>query len=232
MRHGPVPDPDLRGRVRCENADAETFAEIIKGHQDFGEKNGAALRGGNALQPTATATSIRRDASGGFAITDGAFAETKEALGGYYLIEAADLDEAIAVAKQVPAPFGGVEVRPSGSSTDRPWLPTPRSTAAVADAHRREWAFVLAATVRVTARSRPGRGVRAGRLRPGAGHMGGRRHPGKPGAWLTTVARRRAFDLRRGRPTHAPVAAAAPRRPAATPGRTRPTRRSPTTGCG
>ena len=44
--------------------------------------------------------------------TDGAFAETKEALGGYYLIEAADLDEALALAKQVPAPFGGVEVRP------------------------------------------------------------------------------------------------------------------------
>ena len=40
------------------------------------------------------------------------FAETKEALGGYYLIEAADLDEAIAIAKQIPAPFGGVEVRP------------------------------------------------------------------------------------------------------------------------
>ena len=38
--------------------------------------------------------------------------ETKEALGGFYLIEAADLDEAIALAKKVPAPFGGVEVRP------------------------------------------------------------------------------------------------------------------------
>jgi hypothetical protein len=45
-------------------------------------------------------------------VTDGAFAETKEALGGYYLVEAADLDEALALAKQVPMPFGGVEVRP------------------------------------------------------------------------------------------------------------------------
>ena len=45
-------------------------------------------------------------------MTDGAFAETKEALGGYYLIEAADLDAALAIAKQVPAEFGGVEVRP------------------------------------------------------------------------------------------------------------------------
>lgn len=95
-----------------ETADTETFTEIMKGHQIFGEKNGPALRGGNALQPTGTATSIRRQAGGEHTITDGAFAETKEALGGYYLIEAADLDEALAVAKQVPAPFGGVEVRP------------------------------------------------------------------------------------------------------------------------
>jgi len=55
---------------------------------------------------------VRKDPSGGFAVTDGAFAETKEALNGYYVIEAADLDEAVAVAKQVPARSGGVEVRP------------------------------------------------------------------------------------------------------------------------
>ncbi len=63
-------------------ADAEAVAGIMKGHQVFGEKHGAALRGGNALQPASTATSIRRDPSGGFSVTDGAFAETKEALGG------------------------------------------------------------------------------------------------------------------------------------------------------
>ena len=51
-----------------------------------------------------TATSLRRDAAGDFVVTDGPFAETKEALGGYYLIEAADLDEALALAKQIPAP--------------------------------------------------------------------------------------------------------------------------------
>jgi hypothetical protein len=45
-------------------------------------------------------------------VTDGPFAETKEALGGYYLVDAESLDEALALAKQVPAPFGGVEVRP------------------------------------------------------------------------------------------------------------------------
>jgi len=43
---------------------------------------------------------------------DGPFVETKEALGGYYLVEAADLDEAIAMAKDIPMPGGGVEVRP------------------------------------------------------------------------------------------------------------------------
>ena len=81
-------------------------------HTTFGEQNGAKLRGGNALHPTSSATSLRHDSSGKLVVTDGAFAETKEALGGYYVIEAADLDEAIAIAAQVPASFGGVEVRP------------------------------------------------------------------------------------------------------------------------
>jgi hypothetical protein len=96
----------------AENAALEDTNIMMKGHQEFGERNAAALRGGNALQSTATATSIRQDAAGGFVVTDGAFAETKEALGGYYLVEAADLDEALALAKQVPMPAGGVEVRP------------------------------------------------------------------------------------------------------------------------
>jgi hypothetical protein len=95
-----------------EDQDAGFFQDMVKEHSEFGEHNGPALKGGNALQPTATATSVRRDPSGSFTVTDGPFAETKEALGGYYLVEAADLDEALALAKQVPAPFGGVEVRP------------------------------------------------------------------------------------------------------------------------
>lgn len=95
-----------------EKADPATGDQIMKEHVVFGERNTASLRGGNALQPTSTATSLRTDAAGSVSVTDGAFAETKEALGGYYLIEAADLDEALAIAKQVPAPSGGVEVRP------------------------------------------------------------------------------------------------------------------------
>ena len=91
-------------------ASPDVFQEVMEAHNRFaqqvGEKGGKLIAG-HALQPTSTATTIR-----GGLVTDGPFAETKEALGGYYLIEASDLDEAIEIAKQVPAPFGGVEVRP------------------------------------------------------------------------------------------------------------------------
>jgi hypothetical protein len=90
----------------------QLWDELMQGHMAFGEKHEKALAGGNALQDTSTATSIRKDASGSFTVTDGPFAETKEALGGFYLVEAPDLDQAIAIAKDVPAPHGGVEVRP------------------------------------------------------------------------------------------------------------------------
>jgi hypothetical protein len=94
------------------SATPDEAEQMHKEHAVFGQQHAGAIRGGNALHPSSTATSIRRDGTGGFTVTDGAFAETKEALGGYYLIEAADLDEAISVARQVPAHFGGVEVRP------------------------------------------------------------------------------------------------------------------------
>src|SRR6185312_6532118 len=92
------------------SATPEHWAQISQAHTRFAEQIaevGAQLLGGNALQPTMTATSVRADV-----VTDGPFAETKEALGGYYLIEAADLDQALAVGKLCPAGFGGVEVRP------------------------------------------------------------------------------------------------------------------------
>jgi hypothetical protein len=95
-----------------ESPGPTSFEQMMKGHQEFGERNGSLIRGGNALQSTASATSVRQNSSGEFVVTDGAFAETKEALGGYYLVEAADLDEALELAKQVPMPAGGVEVRP------------------------------------------------------------------------------------------------------------------------
>jgi len=88
----------------------EVWQQAMEAHGRFagqvGEKGGKIL-GGDALQPTSTATSIRSDV-----VTDGPFADTKEALGGFYLVEARDLDHAIEIAKLCPAPFGGVEVRP------------------------------------------------------------------------------------------------------------------------
>jgi hypothetical protein len=64
------------------------------------------------LHPTTTATSIRAQ-EGRRVVTDGPFAETREQLGGFYLVDAADLDEAIEIAKQIPAgKWGTVEIRP------------------------------------------------------------------------------------------------------------------------
>ena len=70
------------------------------------------FKGGEALQPTSTATTVRvRD--GRTITTDGPFVETKEALGGYYLLECANLDEAIEAAARIPgARHGSIEVRP------------------------------------------------------------------------------------------------------------------------
>jgi hypothetical protein len=71
-----------------------------------------AFKAGDRLQPTSTATTVRiRD--GKTMVTDGPFAETREQLGGYYLVEAKDLDEANAIAAKIPgARFGSIEVRP------------------------------------------------------------------------------------------------------------------------
>ena len=69
-------------------------------------------KGGNALQGIATATTVRVR-NGKTTVTDGPFAETKEQLGGYYLVEAKDLDEAISIAARIPgARNGSIEVRP------------------------------------------------------------------------------------------------------------------------
>jgi hypothetical protein len=92
------------------NATPDVYKQVMDAHNRFAEQAtelGATILGGEALQPTTTATTIREDV-----VTDGPFVETKEALGGYYLIEAADLDQALAVSKLCPAIFGGVEVRP------------------------------------------------------------------------------------------------------------------------
>ena len=93
-----------------ENATPELLGEVMEAHNQFAagvEGLGAKLLGGDALQPVTTATSVR-----GSDVTDGPFVETKEALGGFYVIDAPDLDTALAIGKLCPARFGGVEVRP------------------------------------------------------------------------------------------------------------------------
>jgi hypothetical protein len=73
---------------------------------------------GDALHPVETATTVRVR-EGETLVTDGPFAETKEQLGGYYLIEAKDADEAIAIAARIPgARYGSIEVRPVFSAAD------------------------------------------------------------------------------------------------------------------
>ena len=75
-------------------------------------KKGGQHQGSNPLQPPSTATTVRVR-NGKQLTTDGPFAETKEQLGGYYLIEAKNLDEAIAIAAKIPsARTGSIEVRP------------------------------------------------------------------------------------------------------------------------
>lgn len=86
--------------------------QAVEDHTAFGRRHAAVVCDAAALEPTASATSIRRTAAHGIIITKGPFAEPGQALGGYYLIEASGRAEAVEVAKQVPAPFGGVEVRP------------------------------------------------------------------------------------------------------------------------
>src|SRR5258707_11202838 len=100
----------------------ESFGKLGKAEQDgvlqeYGEFTKSIAqtghyRGGNELAPISTATTVRvRDKKR--LVTDGPFAETKEQLGGYYLVEAKDLDDALAVAARIPsARLGSIEVRP------------------------------------------------------------------------------------------------------------------------
>jgi hypothetical protein len=67
---------------------------------------------GANLQPTSTATTVRRPFGADDTVVDGPFQETKEQLGGFYLISASDLDEALELARGLPVPVGSLEVRP------------------------------------------------------------------------------------------------------------------------
>jgi hypothetical protein len=93
---------------------SEEFNTMMDGFASFSAEMEAkgVIRGGNALQPVATATTVRLR-KGKAEIIDGPFVETKEVLGGYYLLDCKDLDEAIAYAKKIPVVgWGSVEIRP------------------------------------------------------------------------------------------------------------------------
>ena len=91
--------------------DAETAAEI-KEYRAFRSGHGEAVKGGSALAPVSEAKTVRVR-NGQRSTTDGPFAESKEQLGGYFLVEANSVDEAAAMAAKLPgARYGGVEVRP------------------------------------------------------------------------------------------------------------------------
>ena len=94
--------------------DTEVYETILTVHQAFAGElaQAGAMRGGSELKGPETATTLRK-AGGRHTLHDGPFAETKEQLGGFYLIEAPDLDAALAWARKLPmASNGAVEVRP------------------------------------------------------------------------------------------------------------------------
>jgi len=92
-------------------ADIEKAMKEYWAFEDSIKQSGHYL-GSNALEDTETATTVRVR-NGKISTTDGPFVETKEQLGGYYLIEAKDLDAALAIAAKIPgARFGSIEVRP------------------------------------------------------------------------------------------------------------------------
>lgn len=98
-----------------ENVDPEEMQQVMADYMEFGQNAAEAIIGGEALHPAATATTVNVEGGkGGNAVyTDGPFAETKEVLGGFYLLEASDLDEALKWAQQIPGAWHGrVEVRP------------------------------------------------------------------------------------------------------------------------
>ncbi|MEV0131556.1 YciI family protein [Dactylosporangium sp. NPDC050688] len=98
--------------------DAETEQERRakeEGHRAFHAAAGTGVLHGQELEGSATATTLRGSGGGRLVTTDGPFLESKEALGGFYVVEAADLDAAISLAALLPelaSGHGGVEIRP------------------------------------------------------------------------------------------------------------------------
>lgn len=103
-------DPVARGAVPTEEREAE-YAQYMTYTQDV--NNRGAYKGGEALQPATTATTVRVR-NGEILKTDGPYAETKEQIGGFYILDCKDLDEAIELGSRIPsAVHGYIEIRPA-----------------------------------------------------------------------------------------------------------------------
>ena len=106
--------PEASRDLAPPGAVEEMYELYGKFAQEFEEK----IQGGEELQSSSTATAVRVEGGPGGEVvtTDGPYAETKEQLGGFYIVEAADLDEVIRIAGRIPsAPFGSIEIRPVAS---------------------------------------------------------------------------------------------------------------------
>ncbi|HLM27141.1 MAG TPA: YciI family protein [Thermoleophilaceae bacterium] len=99
---------------QMSNRSPEQAQQAMQAWDDYTQevRDAGAFEGGEGLQPSATATTVALEPSGDHIVTDGPFAETREQLGGFYLLDCADLDEALAWARKIPMPGGKVEVRP------------------------------------------------------------------------------------------------------------------------
>lgn len=107
LLYGDESDP-----VASPEPGSDAFDSMMAGYMAFGEEFGSKIHAGEPLEAVATATCLRVR-NGDKMTTDGPYAETKEQLGGFYVIEADDLDEAIAMASKIPAATTGtVEIRP------------------------------------------------------------------------------------------------------------------------
>jgi len=107
--------------ISTERDHTDEQGDLLNAYQDFHAKAGSAIRAGDALLPAATTVRI----SGGPdapTITDGPFVEAAEVAGGYYVFEAENLDDALALARDIPAAkYGAIEVRPIYHTVDPDW---------------------------------------------------------------------------------------------------------------
>ena len=185
------PNPELWGKIMAE-------------YMHFGEVAGAAgvIGGGEALQPTNMATTIQvtGGAKGGDVIaTDGPFAETKEALGGFYLLDCKDLDEALELGRADPRRVARPGRGAAGHRHERDGLIDPLD-----EIIRIEGGQVLATLIRLTGDIDRAEDALHDALVVAADVWRRDGVPDKPGAWLTTVARNKELDRIRREARRAP----------------------------